>query len=86
MTDATLLDHISKQPRGRTSLKQLYKDFRLRGDGALYVLEANANPNISMAEDFAQSSLTAGLRYRDVLNRILQLGAAYPAAWRGVES
>jgi D-alanine-D-alanine ligase len=61
-------------------------DFRLRGDGTLYVLEANANPNISMAEDFAQSALTAGMRYRDVLNRILQLGTAYPAAWRGVES
>jgi D-alanine-D-alanine ligase len=61
-------------------------DFRLRGDGTLYVLEANANPNISMAEDFAQSALTAGMRYRDVLHRILQLGAAYPAAWRGVES
>ncbi len=52
----------------------------------LYVLEANANPNISMAEDFSQSALTAGMRYRDVLNRILQLGASYPAAWRGVES
>jgi len=61
-------------------------DFRLRTDGTLYVLEANANPNISMAEDFAQSALTAGMRYRDVLNRILQLGTAYPAAWRGVES
>jgi len=61
-------------------------DFRLRSDGTLYVLEANANPNISMAEDFAQSALTAGMRYRDVLNRILQLGTAYPAAWRGVES
>ena len=61
-------------------------DFRLRGDGTLYVLEANANPNISMAEDFAQSALTAGMRYRDVLNRILQLGTAYPAAWRGIES
>jgi D-alanine-D-alanine ligase len=60
-------------------------DFRLRADGSLYVLEANANPNISMAEDFSQSALTAGMRYRDVLNRILQLGAAYPAAWRGVE-
>jgi ribonuclease R len=32
MNEAALLDHISKQPRGRTSLKQLYKDFRLRGD------------------------------------------------------
>jgi D-alanine-D-alanine ligase len=61
-------------------------DFRLRADGALYVLEANANPNISMAEDFAQSALTAGMRYRDVLNRILQLGANYPAAWRGIDS
>ena len=61
-------------------------DFRLRDDGALYVLEANANPNISMAEDFSQSALTAGMRYRDVLNRILQLGADYPAAWRGIDS
>jgi D-alanine-D-alanine ligase len=61
-------------------------DFRLRADGALYVLEANANPNISMAEDFAQSALSAGMHYRDVLNRILQLGAAYPAAWRGIDA
>ena len=61
-------------------------DFRLRDDGSLYVLEANANPNISMAEDFSQSALTAGMRYRDVLNRILQLGTNYPAKWRGVES
>ncbi len=61
-------------------------DFRLRDDGALYVLEANANPNISQAEDFSQSALTAGMRYRDVLERILQLGVNYPAAWRGIES
>ena len=61
-------------------------DFRLRADGGLYVLEANANPNISIAEDFSQSALTAGMRYRDLLNRIMQLGAAYPAAWRSVES
>ena len=61
-------------------------DFRLRADGGLYVLEANANPNISMAEDFAQSALSAGRRYRELLNRVLQLGASYPAAWRGVES
>jgi D-alanine-D-alanine ligase len=61
-------------------------DFRLRADGALYVLEANANPNLSMAEDFSQSALTAGMRYRDVLNRILQLGTVYPAAWRSVDA
>ena len=60
-------------------------DFRLRDDGALYALEANANPNLSAGEDFAQSALTAGMQYPDVLRRILQLGADYPAAWRGVD-
>lgn len=61
-------------------------DFRLRADGALYVLEANANPNLSAEEDFSQSALKAGLDYGAVLQRILQLGANYPAAWRGVEA
>jgi D-alanine-D-alanine ligase len=60
-------------------------DFRLRGDGELFVLEANANPNISAAEDFAQSAITAGMSYDDLLQRIMQLGRNYPAAWRAVE-
>ncbi len=60
-------------------------DFRLRPDGSLYALEANANPNLSADEDFAQSALTAGIAYREVLHRIVKLGATYPAAWRGVE-
>jgi D-alanine-D-alanine ligase len=60
-------------------------DFRLRPDGELFVLEANANPNISAAEDFAQSALTGGMSYDDLLQRIMQLGANYPAAWRAVE-
>ena len=50
------------------------------------MLEANANPNISAAEDFAQSALTAGIPYPNVLKRILKLGADYPAAWRGLEA
>ena len=37
-------------------------------------------------EDFAQSALTAGMNYPDVLKRILKLGADYPAAWRGLEA
>jgi len=61
-------------------------DFRLREDGALYALEANANPNLSAGEDFAQSALTAGMNYPDVLHRILKLGADYPAAWRSVDT
>jgi D-alanine-D-alanine ligase len=61
-------------------------DFRLRPDGELFVLEANANPNISASEDFAQSALTAGMNYDDLLQRIVQLGASYPAAWRAAET
>jgi D-alanine-D-alanine ligase len=61
-------------------------DFRLRADGALYALEANANPNISAAEDLAQSALSAGIDYPALLQRIMQLGESYPAAWRGLEA
>jgi D-alanine-D-alanine ligase len=60
-------------------------DFRLRPDGELYVLEANANPNISAAEDFAQSALKAAIPFDELLRRILQLGESYPAAWRAAE-
>ncbi len=61
-------------------------DFRLRNDGALYVLEANANPNLSAAEDFAQSAHSAGMNYADVLHRIVKLGENYPAAWRALDA
>ncbi|MGA9025915.1 MAG: hypothetical protein WB440_07655 [Steroidobacteraceae bacterium] len=61
-------------------------DFRLRADGTLYVLEANANPNLSAAEDFAQSALNAGLKYGELLQRILAFGEHYPAAWRAARA
>jgi D-alanine-D-alanine ligase len=48
----------------------------------VFVLEANANPNIGEAEDFAQSALTAGIGYQDLLNRLITLGIAYKAEWR----
>ncbi len=57
-------------------------DLRLRPDGSLYVLEANANPNLALIEDFATSALSAGVGYDTVLQRIMQFGLAYDAAWR----
>jgi D-alanine-D-alanine ligase len=57
-------------------------DFRVRPDGQVFVLEANANPNLAQAEDLAQSALAAGTGYDDLLNRILQLGLRYQAEWR----
>jgi D-alanine-D-alanine ligase len=61
-------------------------DFRMRADGTLYVLEANANPNISAAEDFAQSAKSVGLGYAELHARLLSLGLGYQAAWRLYEA
>jgi D-alanine-D-alanine ligase len=57
-------------------------DFRVRADGAVFALEANANPNISRDEDFAQSARAAGTDYDELLARILSLGLTYPVEWR----
>src|SRR5580692_13224177 len=32
MKDSALLDHIAKQPHGRTSLKHLFRELRVKGD------------------------------------------------------
>jgi D-alanine-D-alanine ligase len=60
-------------------------DFRMRSDGSVYVLEANANPNLSHDEDFAQSALSEGVQYDDLLERIVRQGLGYQAAWRMTE-
>ncbi len=57
-------------------------DFRLHPDGCLYVLEANANPNLSAQEDFARSGASAGVEYGELLSRIVSRGLAYRAEWR----
>jgi len=48
-------------------------DFRLAADGTPYFIEANPNPEIAQSEEFAQSALHDGLKYPDLLNRILAL-------------
>jgi D-alanine-D-alanine ligase len=57
-------------------------DMRLRPDGSVFVLEANANPNLTYGEDFAESGELAGLSYEQLLNRIVQLGLNYQPEWR----
>jgi D-alanine-D-alanine ligase len=58
-------------------------DLRLGLDGRVYVLEANANPNLSYGEDFAESAHMDGLPYEDLIQRILHLGLRYRPAWSG---
>ncbi len=57
-------------------------DLRLKPDGSVFVLEANANPNLAQIEDLATSSLSSGVGYDELLERIMRFGLAYQAAWR----
>jgi len=60
-------------------------DFRLCGDGRVFLLEANANPNLSKGEDFADSAKADGMSYTALVDRIVQLGLAYMPEWRMFE-
>ena len=57
-------------------------DFRVTPSGDIYVLEANANPNLEAAEDFAESARATGIEYRELLERLVTLGLGYRAEWR----
>jgi len=57
-------------------------DFRVTKEGNVYVLEANANPNLEAAEDFAESARAAGISYEELLERLITLGLSYRAEWR----
>ncbi len=59
-------------------------DFRMSNEGRIYVLEANPNPNLSHGEDFAESAQVVGIKYPDLLERIIGLGLRYRAAWKTV--
>lgn len=60
-------------------------DFRLREDGSLFLLEANANPNLSHGEDFAESAEVMGMKYDALITRIVNLGLNYMPEWRMFE-
>jgi D-alanine-D-alanine ligase len=57
-------------------------DFRLDAEGRPYLLEANPNPDLSSAEDFAASASAAGLEYEQLIDRIVGLGLQYRAKWK----
>jgi D-alanine-D-alanine ligase len=57
-------------------------DFRVTSAGNIHVLEANANPNLEAAEDFAESARAYGIEYPELLERLMLLGLGYRAEWR----
>ncbi len=59
-------------------------DLRMTESGEIFVIEANANPNIENGEDLAESAKMVGVSYEALLQRILNLGLRYKAAWMTV--
>lgn len=55
-------------------------DMRMDLEGRLYVLEANPNPQIARAEDFADSAEKAGYQYKELLQEILNVGFRWRSA------
>jgi D-alanine-D-alanine ligase len=49
-------------------------DFRLSAAGVPYFIEANPNPEIARDEEFAEAALYGGVKYPDLLQRIVSLG------------
>jgi D-alanine-D-alanine ligase len=49
-------------------------DFRLSAEGVPYYIEANPNPEIAKSEEFAHAAIHDGIKYPDLLNRLLALG------------
>jgi D-alanine-D-alanine ligase len=60
-------------------------DLRMRADGSVFLLEANANPDLTLGEDFAESAATIGIDYDTLISRIVNLGLSYMPEWRMFE-
>jgi D-alanine-D-alanine ligase len=57
-------------------------DLRLDGQGRVWVLEANPNPDLCAGEDFARSARETGLEYDGLIQRLLGLGLAHVPPWK----
>src|SRR5246127_521110 len=79
----TVLDRLSRRIYRALGMSGYARmDFRVTPQGQGDVLEANANPNLEAAEDFAESARAAGSPYGELLERLMDLGLKYRAQWR----
>ena len=75
------LEHLSKRIYRYLFLSGYARlDYRLTDEGQFYLLEANPNPQIACAEDFADSAAHSGIPYDQLLQKIITIGLNYQAA------
>ncbi len=56
-------------------------DLRMTDDEHIYILEANPNPDIGYGEEFAESANAAGVKYDELLYKIVNMGIRYRPGW-----
>jgi D-alanine-D-alanine ligase len=72
---ATKIQHLSKRIYRALDLSGYARiDLRMKPDGEIFVIEANANPQLAQGEDFAESARRAGVSYAKLIERIISLG------------
>ena len=59
-------------------------DLRVSPGGRIYLIDSNPNPDLSIGEDFAASAAEAGIKYPQLVQRILNLGLCFVPPWKGV--
>ncbi len=52
-------------------------DMRLTAENKLYVLEANANPDLGYGEEFCCAAEAVSMKYQELLHKIMNLGLRY---------
>lgn len=84
--EADRLAHLAKRIyRGLHMSGFARMDLRMRPDGKVFLLEANANPDLTRGEDFAESAEAAGIDYDALVSRVVNLGMSYMPEWRMYE-
>jgi D-alanine-D-alanine ligase len=69
------IQHLAKRTYRALELSGYGRiDFRMDAEGKAYVIEANPNPQLAKAEDFALSAARANVSYSRLLERIMALG------------
>jgi D-alanine-D-alanine ligase len=75
------IQHLAKRVYRALSLSGYARiDVRMDGEGNVYVLEANPNPQIAHDEDFSDSAEKAGYSYKDLLQELLNIGLRWRPA------
>jgi D-alanine-D-alanine ligase len=83
---AAKVQHLAKRTYRALELSGYARvDFRMDGNDNPYVIEANANPQLAEAEDFAQSAKRAKMSYAMLLERIMALGIQWQPHRMGLE-